>query len=783
MGNYLSPISPWAKTVLEEREKNKLSNLYRTPFAVMTSAALVAKLPTKTSGGNLQLPKPEDIDKIVVNPPADAYKGCIISNNINNIDLSYSTNETIVGVDFDGKLIKVEGETGRKVSTPIITSIDVDTEEANNTLKTTRIGVKCFTLKQLEMFEMFFMKPNMSVLVEWGDSSLLKRNIFASDLKYREFGVEKTLTPYSDISEALFINQVDNNWEKYCNNFSDVFTPGAKGLKNILERVRKSIGSYDFAAGRINDYTFTFSEDGTYDITLTIFQANQVSLALPVKPQVKVSNSNKRNAKKQNTVKNIPINDLIIETIITDFNLSDTEKSELTKYSNEWFNFDKRNDTQTNTQNSSEPYVSLYFILKYLVNALYKEDELMIDLPIYKNQNNQTSSIVPFHYNKHLISSDENIIFPSKKLLLITTDGTKNKPPKSIVTGSVGVDATINGKSIELEGTYTYLINGTTINDAKQPKAANALNCFILYKKVVDIWTKSLNRAEFIKDILRIVNSNSYGLTNLVLQSETQTSGKVTVMCSRFAPQSISDFTNDIYRFKPTTINSTVKNFNFTFQMDNAMASKTIFNSGAKLRQAFEKESAKADPKGSKKLSSPLPFPSDSYRSFEYSAYANADGFFAINNVDRETQQRLWQDYQNKYNKGSNVAVTPKNDQSNNTTTKDPEPDPTLTIKSKSKTFTIAKKQVTLIYLDKPFIQSFIDVTTQTKSILTNIAITVVIDGFSGLRAGEVFHVDGVPEIYNQQGAFQITNIKHNLTPDDGWNTIIEASWRIGVAN
>jgi len=48
----------------------------------------------------------------------------------------------------------------------------------------------------------------------------------------------------------------------------------------------------------------------------------------------------------------------------------------------------------------------------------------------------------------------------------------------------------------------------------------------------------------------------------------------------------------------------------------------------------------------------------------------------------------------------------------------------------------------------------------------------------SGFNCGEYFKIDGVPEIYNQIGVFQITNTKHSVAPD-GWKTTLEAGFRI----
>jgi hypothetical protein len=56
--------------------------------------------------------------------------------------------------------------------------------------------------------------------------------------------------------------------------------------------------------------------------------------------------------------------------------------------------------------------------------------------------------------------------------------------------------------------------------------------------------------------------------------------------------------------------------------------------------------------------------------------------------------------------------------------------------------------------------------------------INLTIDGISGISCGEFFLCDGVPEIHNIIGAFQIENVKHAMN-SDGWYTILVARWRI----
>jgi hypothetical protein len=84
------------------------------------------------------------------------------------------------------------------------------------------------------------------------------------------------------------------------------------------------------------------------------------------------------------------------------------------------------------------------------------------------------------------------------------------------------------------------------------------------------------------------------------------------------------------------------------------------------------------------------------------------------------------------------------------------------------------------IYTDAALIQKHITLTNEKEATtaLTYLDITLAIDGMAGISCGEYFHIDGVPEIYNQNGYFQVTNVKQGIDAN-GWKTTIEAGYRI----
>ena len=85
-----------------------------------------------------------------------------------------------------------------------------------------------------------------------------------------------------------------------------------------------------------------------------------------------------------------------------------------------------------------------------------------------------------------------------------------------------------------------------------------------------------------------------------------------------------------------------------------------------------------------------------------------------------------------------------------------------------------------MIFSDEKFIGNIVSKSfyEKNKSLLTPIEINLTIDGISGISCGEFFLCDGVPEIHNIIGAFQIENVKHAMN-SDGWYTILVARWRI----
>jgi hypothetical protein len=813
---FLAPLSPWIVEVLKEREESTFDTAFRNPYAILTSAALVVKGTASTD----QNERKTQLEKLIRTPPNDSYKGCIISNNSNDVGLSYQTGKTTIGIDFEGKPIYVDGESGRKVSTPIIESIEIDTDGANNTLKTARINVICFTLKQLEMFELFFMKPGMNVLLEWGDSSLLKTKFNSNKLanvpqvkkrKYNRYkdGKEIEFKTFTKPEEALVVKTGD--YDTWCRNFSNYYRSDTTAIAEYLNRIERSLGTYDLVAGKVLDYNFSIGDNGTYQIMLEVTQGNQVSLAIPHNPPKKGSKEATQLTKPAEPY------DQIIELIATDFNLDKENLIKILnasppvkdkKWDKDWFNFLKVNTEQKDTTASQNAYISLRFVLKILMNYMLvsgnvDESFFTFNLPIYNKKAGETGlemdggtpepkpkeyNVLPVTSNKFIMSSSDDVIFPSGELPILSApkQPKENQPALSdeenvIKIGKGTVDGTINGYNFHTTDVYVVSNVAGPLTEIKpgpeNDRIGDALNIFLKYESVVKIWNKTQTRIDFLENILNMVNSNSYGLFTLVYGLQTEDTPP-TIVDYKSASNDIKEQNDqiEIYRFKPTTIKSIVKSFSFNFEMSNLVAGRTLFNSNKALAEAKEN----LTPEQKKNTTTDvLQLPPSAYKSIDNSTFANADGWYSINNVELKRIEASFQNAKKKVNS------TVSNETDSKTATKEAK-DLSDVVNTKSVKFKFDKagKDIkSLIYKDTAFIQDYIaqsrTESESKKSTLSPIDVTITIDGFSGFRCGQYFNIDGIPEIYNQIGVFQITNTKHSIQKDGGWTTTIEAGFRI----
>jgi hypothetical protein len=743
---YSQPLEKWVTDELDNRIKNPTNLIKRIPFIILTSAAVITKAKQT----------PEQLRESFVNKNYNGeYYGCVLANTT-DVSKLYQTGESIIGYDLTGKPIKVTGETNRKVSVPLITSLEIDTDGNNNTLKTATLQIKVFTLKQLEMFELFFLRPSMKVLLEYGnnsdlisDNTLIKSNMFPK-----------------------------NNYEDFIKKFTEWFSPlpdgWKKSKKNYLQKLKETKGNYDYWAGQVTQFSFSIDTDGTYNVSLEISAGNELVTQIPTQ-EAKPEGKKKAKIEKDEYISHIA---KIEEDIDAKFKETFKDK---TKWEKEFFNWDAKNLKTKDNTISKDAYISFRLILE-IINSLN------LDIKIRYGTYNGNIPIIPITSTKYIMSSWEDFILPgtlpniyvepeTKKIVIQTK--TVKSVDKDILEIVPKTSSKINGYSFNVDDSNNAIKNyqiPTDETDISLPYVGNLLNAFIKYDTFVEIYKKSFTVADTISSLLEIFNLHMYGLCYLELASSdgifSDRSKGLTIIDRKLLRMSPN---KDAYRFKIGAIDSIIRNFSFSLEMSTLMQGQALYSSQLAIASAGKQLDDLKDKN--------LKYPMEAFSNADLSYAKNADGYYSINSIEVELQHILADEREkrNPNQTNDNSAGAKKDEElakkeKNDNLVLEGKQNKEL-MNSRFIRFKIGKDDVDLIYQDPQLLQYYLHKQKQTDAVMISpIEITLSIDGLAGISCGQYFKIDGVPEIYNENGVFQIMNTKQGIN-EEGWLTTIVANW------
>jgi hypothetical protein len=747
---FIKPLEEWIVKKLKEREADRNYITTLSPFVMMSSGAIILKGKT-----------PDEIKKLFetqdYGSDTTTYHGCVITNTT-DVSKLYQTGKTIVGYDLNGKEIVVEGETNRRVSTPIIESIEIDTDGGNNTLKTAQVKVKVFTLKQLEMFELFFLRPSMNVVLEYGWGTGVRNKSKAAIIEKYLFA-KKDFKTYKEDYSALFLDE--------------------KKKDSYISALKETEGEYDYMAGRVTDFRYSPAEDGTYEISIEVSSGNELQLWPAVKSAKDSALTLKKNEKKIESYKSF------IQKIAADFGRPDFE-SKVFKNDNVWkkefFNYGITNLEQKNTTVSKTPYISMKVIIEIINNL-----RLTSVLPeiISVNYEYKGEKIIPVNSNPNLISTDESIIFPGQLPEIKLANGGKEN--RIILTyNEKGIDGTINGKSFNLTNSQIYNFStgknekptdititntaGIPIQIPVKSNIGNLLNIFFSYNRFLEIFDSSNNISDIINSVLSTIQSSMLGMCNLELQKKEDTPNQTSLeIVDRKISQPLpkTESTSEkptIHRFKIGAKESIIKNFNFNMEMSTLMQAQALYSTQLAITKANKGTNTDA----SKEI--------DNFVSADLSYAKNADGYFSVNDMEVTIVKGA---LKKEENKKKNQTEAEKKKQEEDKAKDEGEEKKILneSIQSKYVKFRNNKNIQNLIYKDSGLVQLYmVPKTPANSTALTYLDISLEIDGLAGFSCGEYFQIDGIPEIYNRNGYFQILNVKQGID-QSGWKTTIEAGY------
>lgn len=735
---FVAPLKDWTVKKLKERESDRNYITTMSPFAMMSSGAVVLK--GKSSDEIKELFKTQKYGN-----EATTYYGCVITNTT-DVSKLYQTGKTIVGYDLNGKEIVVEGEINRRVSTPIIESIEIDTDGGNNTLKTAQVKVKVFTLKQLEMFELFFLRPSMNVVLEYG---------WGTDIRNKS----KKYT----IDSKLFAKK---NFTKYKEDYSDVFLNSATKKGEYLQTLKDLEGEYDFMVGKVSNFSYSPEENGTYLVNIEVSAGNELQLW----PALKSAKSKNSTAKKDKTP--ITTYKSLIKRIASDLGETKFETifSNENDWKNEFFNYGVVNDKQKNTLVTKIPYISMRVIIE-IINQLklikYSKEDGIVFTYQFDNK-----PIIPVNSNPNLISTNEYVIFPGfLPEITLSNDLTENR---IVLKDDKRIDGRINGKSFNIDNSPIYDFKNNkaiqttnkVIKDLDENKnievksnIGNLLNVFFSYDRFLEIFNTGNSIADIINPVLETISDAMLGLSSLELQKpydRVNYSGleiidkKIPLVIPK--EDNTQQNRQDTYKFKIGAIGSIIKNFNFNMEMSTLMQAQALYST----QLAIAKQNNKTKTDASKEI--------DKFVSADLSYARNADGYFSVNDMEVEIIKRA-------------PKITPDTTGGDDKSKQEVEKQLNDSIQSKYIKFLIGQDSKNLIYKDSSLIQLYILPKTPAQSMaLTYLDISIEIDGMAGFSCGEYFQIEGIPEIYNKNGYFQITNVKQGIDAS-GWKTTIEAGY------
>jgi hypothetical protein len=742
---YIQPIPKWIEEELKSRANNQARMIRTTPFVMLTSPAVV------TSAEH-------SVGMIESENYAGKYYGCVLSNTT-DISKLYQTGNTIAGYDLNGKAIEVTGESNRKLSVPLIIDLQIEDGAENAALKTAKLNIKVFSLKQLEMFELFFLRPGIQLLLEYGNNSDLTTNT-------------------NTISNYLFPK---NSWESFVNQFTSVYSPlDSKWEANKTEYTNKlkyTKGNYDVWTGKVLTYSFSVDTDGTYNVSLEISAGNELASQL-------LSQSSKPEGKKSAKVIKGDVKSYITKIAEDiDNNLLQTFK-DTKQWEKEFFNWGIEEKKAEDNTISKTPYISFRLILE-IINSLHLSPNIICGTV-------GDNKVLPVSATKFMMSSNENVIFPGTLPdINVDIDGnikvghvkvTDPKTQKQTFKVSDGKKSLINGYSFILDESGEKITNFKLPTDPTNIElpayTGNLLNIFINYETFVNLKKNSIKNSDLLYELLTLIQMSMYGYSYLELSTPDSSSNpnRGLTIIDRKLPRVFTPTANSsTYRFPIGPTNSIVHTFSFDFQMGDMMAGQTLYAGQLQVSEATESDTTQQ--------SENLRYKQNLAESADMKTLKNADGLHSINPIEVKIQKEL---YKKKLADAAKAAKDAKDIPKK-------ELDAAKIAKEKEKTekvkqaneslnntfvrFKIGNDKHNLIYTDESLLKYYLVKKPSPDTVLVSgIDVTIAIDGMSGFSTGDYFLIDGVPEVYNQNGCFQITSIQQGIN-NDGWLTTITAGW------
>lgn len=394
---------------------------------------------------------------------------------------------------------------------PGIISATIKTE-TRGSIKTATVIIKANNRQQFDIVDILYMRLGYSVLLEWGNSSY-----------YDNSGNYISDNPYSLADAFLTGNNKSVQYDTI--------------LDTINNKRLESCGNYDAMFGKVVNFTWNFTKDGTYDITLKIISAgdvieslkanillpgNEYNIEKPIGWSVKINENpvitptdtfiQKFNSFILNPTPQPPINSVSTETptsenIIKDFSytheigkmfnyymtqLADKEVSadymSVIKESDTKFSGVKSGDSvsffkQTYVDGGSQYYVKLAWFLKFLEVKIMPYVNDVPEASLLKIDNNVDDNII--YLMSRQISTDPRICLFNTKIQ--STNGFTQFAGQADVFDAPSINNNRYGYIMNVYFNMTFILNQLEALKDKD----NRVSVFKLIQCLCDGWNRA----------------------------------------------------------------------------------------------------------------------------------------------------------------------------------------------------------------------------------------------------------------------------------------------------
>lgn len=150
--------------------------------------------------------------------------------------------------------------------------VSVDSEDLNRgSIKKSRVKIKAYNKEQFDVIDVLYLRLGYTVLLEFGNSLYWD----SGGRKTNPETGESNIVAGSNELEKTGITLIDTDFFRVDDNYYDLLIK----IENNRENYR---GNYDAILGKISNFSWTFSNDGTYDIDLDIISIGDVIESLKV---------------------------------------------------------------------------------------------------------------------------------------------------------------------------------------------------------------------------------------------------------------------------------------------------------------------------------------------------------------------------------------------------------------------------------------------------------------------------------------------------------------------